>query len=116
MNSMLKKWNNFIERIGADKLLHLFLFAWVVAEAKMFGLTAMWVAYFIMAVLSVIKEFLPQPLTDDEIKDLISKAITEVNAQAMSDMAKVMQYLKPLVVGRTDMGALSKMIKEALTK
>jgi hypothetical protein len=54
---MLKKWNNFIERIGADKLLHLFLFAWVVAEAKMFGLTAMWVAYFIMAVLSVIKEF-----------------------------------------------------------
>lgn len=65
---------------------------------------------------SVIKEFLPQPLTDDEIKDLISKAITEVNAQTMSDMAKVMQYLKPLVVGRTDMGALSKLIKDALTK
>lgn len=55
---MLKKWNNFIERIGADKLLHFLLFAWIVAEAKMFGETTMWVAYFIMAVLSAVKEFL----------------------------------------------------------
>lgn len=53
---MLKKWNNFIVRIGADKLLHFLLFAWVVAEAKMFGLTAMWVAYWLMAVLSIVKE------------------------------------------------------------
>lgn len=43
-------------RIGVDKLLHFLLFAWVVAEAKMFGLTAMWVAYWLMAVLSIIKE------------------------------------------------------------
>ena len=42
---MLKKWNNFIERIGVDKLLHLFLFAWVVAAA-----------YWLMAVLSIAKE------------------------------------------------------------
>jgi hypothetical protein len=53
---MLKKLNNIIERIGVDKLLHLLLFAWVVAEAKMFGLTAMWVAYWLMAVLSIVKE------------------------------------------------------------
>ncbi len=53
---MLKKWNNFIERIGADKLLHLFLFAWVVSEAKCFGIHAMWVAYWLMAILSVVKE------------------------------------------------------------
>lgn len=53
---MLKRWNNLIVRIGVDKLLHFLLFAWVVAEAKMFGLTAMWVAYWLMAVLSIIKE------------------------------------------------------------
>lgn len=53
---MLKKLNNLIERIGADKLLHLFLFAWVVAEAKAFGITAMWIAYWLMAVLSITKE------------------------------------------------------------
>ena len=53
---MMKKLNNLIERIGADKLLHLFLFAWVVSEAKAFGVTAMWVAYWLMAVLSITKE------------------------------------------------------------
>lgn len=53
---MLKKLNNLIERIGADKLLHLFLFAWVVAEAKQFGDVAMWAAYWLMAVLSITKE------------------------------------------------------------
>lgn len=53
---MLKWWNNLIVRIGVDKLLHFLLFAWIVAEAKMFGLTAMWVAYWLMAILSVAKE------------------------------------------------------------
>ena len=43
-------------RIGADKLLHLFLFAWVVAEAKQFGDVAMWAAYWLMAALSIAKE------------------------------------------------------------
>jgi hypothetical protein len=53
---MMKKLNNIIERIGADKLLHLFLFAWIVSEAKAFGVTAMWIAYWLMAVLSIAKE------------------------------------------------------------
>lgn len=53
---MLKWWNNLITRIGVDKLLHLLLFAWVVAEAKMFGDVAMWAAYWLMAVLSIAKE------------------------------------------------------------
>lgn len=52
----MRKINAIIERIGADKLLHLFLFAWVVSEAKAFGVTAMWVAYWLMAVLSIAKE------------------------------------------------------------
>ena len=49
-----------IERIGADKLLHFLLFAWVVAEAKLFGVCAMWAACFVMALLSVVKEFLDE--------------------------------------------------------
>lgn len=53
---MLKWWNNLIVRIGVDKLLHLLLFAWVVAEAKQFGDVAMWAAYWLMAVLSIAKE------------------------------------------------------------
>ena len=53
---MLRWWNNLIVRIGVDKLLHFLLFAWVVAEAKMFGDVAMWAAYWLMAVLSIAKE------------------------------------------------------------
>lgn len=53
---MLKWWNNLIVRIGVDKLLHFLLFAWVVAEAKQFGDVAMWAAYWLMAVLSIVKE------------------------------------------------------------
>lgn len=52
----MKMLDTLISRIGADKLLHLFLFAWVVAEAKMFGDIAMWAAYWLMAILSVVKE------------------------------------------------------------
>lgn len=53
---MLTWWNNLIVRIGVDKLLHFLLFAWIVAEAKMFGDVAMWAAYWLMAVLSIAKE------------------------------------------------------------
>lgn len=53
---MMTRWNKLIERIGADKLLHFLLFAWVVAEAKQLGVPAMWMAFLIMAVISVAKE------------------------------------------------------------
>lgn len=65
---------------------------------------------------SVLQEFLPAPLSDSEVDELIAKAVTETNAQAMSDMAKVMAFLKPLATGRTDMGKLSKKVKDALAK
>ena len=53
---MLRWWNNLIVRIGVDKLLHFLLFAWVVSEAKAFGIHTMWVAYWLMAILSIAKE------------------------------------------------------------
>lgn len=52
----MKMLDTLISRIGVDKLLHLLLFAWVVAEAKMFGDVAMWAVYWLMAVLSIAKE------------------------------------------------------------
>jgi uncharacterized protein YqeY len=58
--------------------------------------------------------FLPQPLTNAEINDLINKAITETSAASMADMGKVMAMLKPLLQGRADMGAVSGQIRAAL--
>lgn len=63
---------------------------------------------------SALEFFLPQPLTNAEINDLINQAITDTGAASMADMGKVMATLKPLMQGRADMGAVSGQIKAAL--
>lgn len=64
--------------------------------------------------LNILKEFLPKPLTDSEVDELISEAIDEIKPESMKDMGKVMGYLSPKVKGRTDQKALSMKIKERL--
>ena len=64
--------------------------------------------------LNILKEFLPKPLTDSEVDELISEAIDEIKPEGMKDMGKVMGYLSPKVNGRTDQKALSMKIKERL--
>lgn len=63
----------------------------------------------------VLENFLPQPLTDEELATLIDETMTATGASGMQDMGKVMGALKPKVQGRTDMGALSAKIKARLT-
>jgi len=63
---------------------------------------------------SAIEFFLPQPLTDAEIKDLIDNAINETGAASMADMGKLMAVLKPLLQGKADMGAVSSQVRAAL--
>jgi uncharacterized protein YqeY len=62
----------------------------------------------------VIKRFLPQPLSEDEIATLVNAAVEKSGAQDIKDMGKVMGILKPQVQGRADMGAVSTMIKAKL--
>lgn len=64
--------------------------------------------------LNILKEFLPKPLTDSEVDELISEAIDEIKPEGMKDMGKVIGYLSPKVKGRTDQKALSMKIKERL--
>ena len=64
--------------------------------------------------LNILKEFLPKPLTDSEVDELISAAIDEIKPEGMKDMGKIMGYLSPKVKGRTDQKALSMKIKERL--
>lgn len=63
---------------------------------------------------SVIQEFLPAPLTADEINALIGQAIDQVGAASVRDMGKVMAGLKPLMQGRADMAEISKLVKGRL--
>jgi uncharacterized protein YqeY len=64
--------------------------------------------------MSVIQDFMPQALTEDEINALIDDAMTKTGASSMQDMGKVMGLLKPEMQGRADMGQVSKLIKAKL--
>ncbi|MDI9244687.1 GatB/YqeY domain-containing protein [Marinobacter sp. CHS3-4] len=62
----------------------------------------------------IIEEFMPAALNEDDLDALIREAISSADAQGMQDMGKVMGVLKPQVLGRVDMGHLSKKVKAAL--
>ena len=64
--------------------------------------------------ITVITGFLPEALTDDEINNLIEKAISETGAESMKDMGRVMGIIRPQIQGRADAGQVSKRVKEAL--
>ncbi|MEZ9822523.1 GatB/YqeY domain-containing protein [Shewanella sp. 10N.286.45.A1] len=64
--------------------------------------------------IQVLEEFLPQPLTEEEIVVLVDASISEMGASSMADMGKVMGSLKPKVMGRADMAAIGAMIRAKL--
>ncbi len=66
------------------------------------------------AEITVLEEFMPQPLSDDEVAELVKAAIAESGAQGMQDMGKVMAVLKPQIQGRADMGKVSGLVKSNL--
>lgn len=67
------------------------------------------------AELAILQEFLPQPLTSDEVKALIEQAVASSGANGMQDMGKVMGLLKKDIQGRADMGEVSALVRAALT-
>ena len=62
----------------------------------------------------VLQEYLPQQLTDSEIAEILEKVVSDTGAAGIKDMSKVMAAIKPLVVGRADMGKISGLIKTRL--
>lgn len=63
---------------------------------------------------SVLQAYLPQPLSEAEVNALLDKVVADTGASGMKDMGKVMAAVKPLVVGRADMGKISGLIKARL--
>ena len=64
--------------------------------------------------LTVLADFLPVAMTEDEIAAAIAEAISAAGAESMKDMGKVMAQLKPKMQGRADIGAVSAMVKQKL--
>tara|TARA_B100001750_G_C15063933_1_gene377755 strand:+ start:29 stop:484 length:456 start_codon:yes stop_codon:yes gene_type:complete len=66
--------------------------------------------------IKTLSDFLPEQLSQEEIEELITKTIIELNAETTQDMGKVMGFLKPDLQGKVDMSLVSKLVKEKLTK
>jgi len=64
----------------------------------------------------VIASYLPEQLSEDEIKKLIAETIAAVGAAGPADMGKVMGSLKAKVAGKADGAIVSSLVKEALNK
>jgi len=64
--------------------------------------------------IGILEEFLPQPLSEDEVEVLIQDALRETGASSMQDMGRVMGVLRPKLQGRADMGAASARVKALL--
>jgi uncharacterized protein YqeY len=68
-----------------------------------------------LAEISILREFLPQPLTDVELEDLARQAIAEVRASGMNDLGKVMKVLTPRLQGRATGQQASLIVRKLLT-
>lgn len=63
---------------------------------------------------TVLQTYLPQQLTEEELNTILDKVVVETGASGIKDMSNVMAVIKPLVVGRADMGKISGLIKTRL--
>jgi uncharacterized protein YqeY len=64
--------------------------------------------------LAILEEFLPTPLSEEEIEDIVDDAIAEVGATSMADLGRVMADVMPQVAGRTDGSVVSQIVREKL--
>ena len=62
----------------------------------------------------VIARYLPEQMSEDDVKKLIAAAIASTGAAGPADMGKVMGVLKPQVAGKADGGMVSTLVKAAL--
>ena len=64
--------------------------------------------------LAVLEEFMPEPLSEDELEEIVDDAIAENGATSMRDMGRVMADVMPQVSGRADGSVVSQLVKEKL--
>ncbi len=64
--------------------------------------------------MAVIKAYLPEELSREEIEKIIVDTIAEIGANTMKDMGKVMQAVKPKMAGRADNKLVNEIVKAKL--
>lgn len=64
--------------------------------------------------INVLLEYLPTQLTEAEVEQIVSKAITDTNATSAKDMGKIMQVVMPQIKGRSDGKVVNQIVKKIL--
>jgi uncharacterized protein YqeY len=64
--------------------------------------------------LGVLEQFMPAPLSEEELEEIIDDAIAEVGATSMRDLGRVMADVMPQVSGRADGSVVSQLVREKL--
>ena len=64
--------------------------------------------------LEVLEEFMPDPLSDDELDEIVDDVIAEVGATSLRDLGRVMADVMPRVSGKADGSAVSQIVREKL--
>jgi uncharacterized protein len=64
--------------------------------------------------LDVLEEFMPEPLSEDEIDEIVDDVIAEVGATSMADLGRVMADVMPQIAGRADGSQVSQIVREKL--
>lgn len=65
--------------------------------------------------LELLKKYLPQQMSEDEIKKLVDETISSINATSMQHMGKVMSIVSAKTKGKADGGFISDLVKERLS-
>ncbi|HEX3031818.1 MAG TPA: GatB/YqeY domain-containing protein [Bacillota bacterium] len=64
--------------------------------------------------ISILMDYLPQQLSEEEVKQLVSEAVSATGAQGPKEMGKVMGWLMPKVKGKADGKLVNQLVKAAL--
>jgi uncharacterized protein len=64
--------------------------------------------------IEVLEEFLPDPLSEDEIERIVDDAIAENGATSLRDLGRVMADVMPQIAGRADGSTVSQIVREKL--
>ena len=64
--------------------------------------------------LSILEEFMPEPLSEEDLERIVDDAIAENGATSIRDMGRVMADVMPQIAGRADGSAVSQLVKEKL--
>ena len=68
-----------------------------------------------MAQVSILEEFLPEQLSDDEIRETVSAVVSQMGAKSIADMGKVMGAANKQLAGRADGKLIAHIVKSILS-